>query len=145
VWRRTRQVARWRRPRLVAKGDPDHNAICARIRCRIARLPAGSVVLAEDEAHLDLLPQVRATWTLRGSRRQVMTPGKNRRATIFGALDVAAAQQVRAAQLGEEGEVLGRGEALEVRLGRGALLRPGQPVVLLHLALANAIVPAPTV
>jgi transposase len=90
VWRRTRQVARWRRPRLVAKGDPDHNAICARIRRRIARLPAGSVVLAEDEAHLDLLPQVRATWTLRGSRHQVMTPGKNRRATIFGALDVAS-------------------------------------------------------
>ncbi len=88
MWRRVRAVARWRRPRLVAKSDPHHDAICARIRRRIARLPAGSVVLAEDEAHLDLLPAVRATWTLRGHRHQIMTPGKNRRATVFGALDV---------------------------------------------------------
>ena len=90
VWRRTRQVARWRRPRLVAKGDPHHDTICARIRRRITRLPAGSVVLAEDEAHLDLLPTVRATWTLHRHRHQVMTPGTNRRATIFGALDVTS-------------------------------------------------------
>ena len=90
LYRRTRTVARWRRPRLVAKGDPHHDRIVARIRRRIARLPAGSVVLAEDEAHLDLLPAVRATWTLRGRRHQVMTPGKNRRATIFGALDVTS-------------------------------------------------------
>jgi transposase len=88
LWRRTRTVARWRRPRLVAKGDPDHAAICARIRRRVARLPAGSVVLAEDEAHLDLLPTVRATWTPHGHRHRVMTPGTNRRATIFGALNV---------------------------------------------------------
>jgi transposase len=89
LWRRTRTVAHWRRPRLVPKGDPDHNRICARIRRRITRLPAGSVVLAADEAHLDLLPAVRATWTLRGHRHRVMTPGKNRRATVFGALDLA--------------------------------------------------------
>jgi transposase len=89
LWRRTRTVAHWRRPRLVPKGDPDHNRICARIRRRIARLPAGSIVLAADEAHLDLLPAVRATWTLRRRRHRVMTPGKNRRATIFGALDLA--------------------------------------------------------
>ncbi|MEV0132909.1 IS630 family transposase [Dactylosporangium sp. NPDC050688] len=88
LWRRTRTVANWRRPRLVAKGDPDHHRICARIRRRIARLPTGSVVLAEDEAHLDLLPAVRATWTLHGHRHQVMTPGKNQRATIYGALNV---------------------------------------------------------
>jgi DDE superfamily endonuclease/Winged helix-turn helix len=88
LWRRTRQVARWRRPRLVAKGDCEHDAICARIRRRIARLPVGSVVLAEDEAHLDLLPTVRATWTPRGHGHRVMTPGTNRRATIFGALNV---------------------------------------------------------
>jgi len=88
LYRRTRQAARWRRPRLVAKGDPHHDAVCARIRRRLTRLPAGSIVLAEDEAHLDLLPTVRATWTLPGHRHQVLTPGTNRRATIFGALDV---------------------------------------------------------
>jgi transposase len=88
LWRRTRQVARWRRPRLVAKGDRDHDATCARIRRRIAGLPAGSVVLTEDETHLDLLPTVRATWTLHRHRHHVPTPGTNRRATIFGALNV---------------------------------------------------------
>ena len=90
LWRRTRTVAGWRRPRLVTKGDPRHDQVCAGIRRRITRLPAGSVVLAEDETHLDLLPTVRATWTLRGHRHQVMTPGSNRRATIFGALDVTS-------------------------------------------------------
>ena len=86
--RRVHAVAAWRRPRLIAKSDPDHDTIVAGIRRRIARLPTGSVVLAEDEKHLDLLPAVRATWTLHGHRHQVMTPGKNRRATIFGAIDL---------------------------------------------------------
>jgi transposase len=88
LWRRTRQLARWRRPRLVAKQDPDRNRIVATIRRRIAHLRPGSVVIAEDETHLDLLPTVRATWTLLGRRHQVMTPGKNRRCTLFGALDL---------------------------------------------------------
>lgn len=86
--RRTRQVARWRRPRLIAKGDPDHDRIVATIRRRIAHLRPDAVVVAEDETHIDLLPTVRATWTLRGRRHQVMTPGKNRRCTLFGALNL---------------------------------------------------------
>jgi hypothetical protein len=46
------------------------------------------VVLAEDETHLNLLAWVRATWVVRGTRQQVMTPGTNRRRTIFGAVDL---------------------------------------------------------
>jgi DDE superfamily endonuclease len=46
------------------------------------------VVLAEDETHLNLRPWVRATWILKGSRQPVMTPGTNRRRTIFGAVDL---------------------------------------------------------
>jgi hypothetical protein len=46
------------------------------------------VVLAEDETHLNLLPHVRASWTRRGSRPQVRTPGKNRQVTVYGALEV---------------------------------------------------------
>jgi transposase len=88
LWRRTRTVAAWRRPRLVAKGDPRRAAILSGIRRRLARLPAGSVVIAEDEAHLDLLPHVRASWIRKGERGQVMTPGSNRRATVYGALDL---------------------------------------------------------
>jgi transposase len=46
--------------------------------------------VAEDEAHVNQLPWVRATWIIRGHRQEVMTPGKNRRRTIFGALDLTS-------------------------------------------------------
>jgi transposase len=86
--RRVREVARWRRPRLVAKGDPDREAVLASLHQAIGELPEGSVVLAEDETHINLLPWVRATWIANGTRQQVMTPGTNRRRTIFGAVDL---------------------------------------------------------
>jgi transposase len=86
--RRVRQVACWRRPRLVAKGDPDREQVLAALRQAITELPHGAVVLAEDETHVNLLPWVRATWITRSARQQVVTPGKNRRRTIFGAVDL---------------------------------------------------------
>jgi transposase len=87
--RRTLEVARWRRPRLVAKGDPDRDQTLASLRQQLAGLPDDAVVLAEDEAHINLLPWVRSTWIPTGQRQQVMTPGKNQRRTIFGAIDMA--------------------------------------------------------
>jgi len=88
--RRVGEVAAWRRPRLVAKGDPDRDQILADLRQQISDLPDGAVVLAEDETHINLLPWVRATWIPPGKRQEVMTPGKNRRRTIFGAVDLAS-------------------------------------------------------
>jgi hypothetical protein len=46
------------------------------------------VVCAEDETHLNLLPHVRASWTLRGARPTIPTPGTNRQVTVFGAIEV---------------------------------------------------------
>jgi hypothetical protein len=86
--RRIREQARWARPRLIAKSDPDHDQICADIRDRIAALPAGAVVLAEDETHLDLIARIRACWQPSGTRHRVLTPGTNRRRTIHGAVNV---------------------------------------------------------
>jgi hypothetical protein len=63
-----RRVAVWRRPRLTTRGDPDHDHVVAGIVARLLELPRRSVVLAEDETHLNWLPYVRARWTLRGSR-----------------------------------------------------------------------------
>jgi hypothetical protein len=83
-----REVARWRRPRLVAKCDPDRDQIHADHQQQITAQPPGAVLLAEDEAHINLLPWVRATWIPNGQRQRVMTPGKNRRRTIFGAVDL---------------------------------------------------------
>jgi transposase len=88
--RRVREVACWRRPRLVAKGDPHRDQVLAELHQQLEDLPEGAVVLAEDETHLNLLPWVRATWIARGTRQAVMTPGTNRRRTIFGAIDLAS-------------------------------------------------------
>jgi hypothetical protein len=67
--RRVREVAQWRRPRLVAKGAPAREAVLASLYQAIGELPQGAVVLAEDETHVNLLPWVRATWIARGTRQ----------------------------------------------------------------------------
>jgi hypothetical protein len=89
LYRWVRLVAIWRRPKLTARGDPDHEHVVADVVARLLALPRRAVVLAEDETHLNLLPHVRASWTLRGARPEVPTPGKNRKVTVFGALEVA--------------------------------------------------------
>jgi transposase len=94
LYRRVRQVAIWRRPKLTARGDPDHDHVVAGIVARLLELPRPAVVLAEDETHLNLLPHVRASWTARGARPQVPTPGKNRQVTVYGATEVATGHWV---------------------------------------------------
>jgi len=90
LYRRVRMVAIWRRPRLIARGDPDHDHVVAQIVARLIDLPRRAVVLAEDETHLNLLPHVRASWTLRGARPEVITPGTNRKVTVLGAIEMTA-------------------------------------------------------
>ena len=67
LYRRVRLVAIWQRPKLIARGDPDHDRVMAGIVARLLELPRRSVALTEDETHLNLLPHVRANWTLRGA------------------------------------------------------------------------------
>ena len=88
--RRVGEVAAWRRPRPVARGDPDRDQILAALHQQLRDLPDSAVLLAEDETHINLLPWVRSTWIPHGTRQHVMTPGKNRRRTIFGAVDLAS-------------------------------------------------------
>jgi hypothetical protein len=94
LYRRVRLVAIWRRPRLTARGDPDHDHVVAGIVARLIDLSRRAVVLAEDETHLNLLPHVRASWTLRGRRLEVLTPGTNRKVTVLGALEVSTGRWV---------------------------------------------------
>jgi hypothetical protein len=70
LYRRVQLVAIWRRPKLTARGDPDHAHGVAGIVARLIALPCRAVVLAEDGTHLNLLPHARASWTLRGARPQ---------------------------------------------------------------------------
>jgi DDE superfamily endonuclease len=81
-------VAIWRRPKLTARGDPDHDHVVAGIVARLIELPRRAVVLAEDETHLNPLPHVRASWTLRGARPQVLTQGTNRKVTVLAAIEM---------------------------------------------------------
>ena len=53
-----------------------------------------AVVLAEDETHLNLLPHLRASWTLRGMRPGILTPGTNRKITVLGAIEVTTGRWV---------------------------------------------------
>jgi hypothetical protein len=39
LYRRVRQVAIWRRPKLTARGDPDHDQVVAGIVARLLELP----------------------------------------------------------------------------------------------------------
>jgi len=94
LYRRVRLVAVWRRPKLSARGDPDHDHVVAGIVARLLELPRRAVVLAEDETHLNLLPHVRASWTLRGARPEVLTPGTNRKVTALGAIEVSSGRWV---------------------------------------------------
>jgi transposase len=88
LYRRVRLIAIWRRPKLTARGDPCHDHMVTGIVARLLELPRRAVVLAEDETHLNLLPHVRASWTLRDTRPAVPTPGKNRQVTALGALEL---------------------------------------------------------
>ncbi|MGH3884576.1 MAG: helix-turn-helix domain-containing protein, partial [Pseudonocardiaceae bacterium] len=74
--RRVREVAGCRRPRLVAKGDPDREEVLAGLHQQLTVLPEGAAVLAEDVTHVNLLPWVRSTWIAHGQRREVMTPAR---------------------------------------------------------------------
>ncbi|HEV2375731.1 MAG TPA: IS630 family transposase [Streptosporangiaceae bacterium] len=94
LYRRVRLVAIWRRPKLTARGDPCHDHVVAGVVARLLELPRRAVVLAEDETHLNLLPHVRASWTPRGTRPTIPTPGKNRQVTVFGAIEVTTGRWV---------------------------------------------------
>jgi hypothetical protein len=67
--RQVREVAAWRRPRLVARGDLNRDQVLAALHQQLGSLPDGAVVLAEDETHVNLLPWVRATWIATASAK----------------------------------------------------------------------------
>jgi hypothetical protein len=88
-----RLVAVWRRPKLTARGDPDHDHVVAGITARLLELPRRAVVLAEDETHLNLLPHVRASWIARSAiawPRNSHTSSVRARSTAWPKLILAA-------------------------------------------------------
>lgn len=59
-----------------------------RILWRIRRLPARSVILAEDETDLLLFPPLRASWSPKGQPTEILLSGRNGRRVVFGAMNL---------------------------------------------------------
>jgi transposase len=58
------------------------------LRALEARASANEPVLYEDEVDIHLNPRIGRDWMLRGHQRRVVTPGKNEKFYLAGALDV---------------------------------------------------------
>jgi putative transposase len=80
----------WKRAKLVAKDDDPHRIDrLARIRFHHERLQAQEVMVFADELDIHLLPKVGAAWMPQGTQTEVMTPGKNEKHYLAGALHLA--------------------------------------------------------
>jgi transposase len=83
----------WKRTKLVAKdSDPERTAKLARIRGICEQLGQRESLLFADELDLHLLPKVGAQWMPRATQVAVMTPGKDERRYLAGALDLRTGQ-----------------------------------------------------
>lgn len=58
------------------------------IRRLIAELPKNEVAVYEDEVDIHLNPKIGLDWMLRGQQKEVVTPGKNVKRYLAGAVDV---------------------------------------------------------
>jgi transposase len=80
----------WKRAKLVAKdNDPQRVERLAQIRWHAERLQAHERMVFADELDIHLLPKVGAAWMPKGSQEEVMTPGKNEKHYLAGALNLA--------------------------------------------------------
>jgi transposase len=83
----------WKRAKLVAQdNDPERASKLARIRYVSEHLGRREALLFADELDLHLLPKVGAQWMPRATQVEVMTPGKNERRYLAGALDLRTGQ-----------------------------------------------------
>lgn len=80
----------WKRAKLVAKDDDPHRIErLARIRFYHENLQAHEIMVFADELDIHLLSKVGAAWMPQGTQGEVMTPGKNEKYYLAGALHLA--------------------------------------------------------
>jgi transposase len=81
----------WKRAKLVAKDDdPQRVERLARIRFHYERLGPHEVMVFADALDIHLLPKVGAAWMPKGLQEAGMTPGKNEKHYLAGALDLGS-------------------------------------------------------
>jgi transposase len=77
----------WRRPRpVLSRTDPDHDAILGKLRALLRDLPDDETAVFQDEADLNLNPEVGCMWMAKGRQAQLPTPGDNEKCYLAGSL-----------------------------------------------------------
>ena len=85
-WLRQADIV-WRRPRpVLARADPDREAILGRLRALLRDLPDDETAVFQDEADLSLNPEVGCAWMARGRQAELPTPGDNEKCYLAGSL-----------------------------------------------------------
>jgi transposase len=79
---------RWTRPKLVLPRRRDPQADEKRAKLAQALADPQATVLAEDECDVHLLAVLRAMWQRVGQQLRILTPGKNCKRGVFGALNL---------------------------------------------------------
>lgn len=82
--------SRWNRPRPVV-GCPwpeeKRKRKVREIKRMLARLPPDEVALFEDEAEIHLNPKIGFDWMMRGEQKEILTPGRNEKGYLAGAVE----------------------------------------------------------
>ena len=77
----------WRRPRpVLQRRDPDREAILDRLRDLLRNLPDDETAVFQDEADLNLNPEVGCMWMAKGRQAPLPTPGDNEKGYLAGSL-----------------------------------------------------------
>jgi transposase len=77
----------WRRPRpVLGRTDPAKEAILQELRALLRDLPDDETVVFEDEADVNLNPDLGCMWMYRGQQAKVVTPGDNVKGYLAGSL-----------------------------------------------------------
>lgn len=64
------------------------------IRTLVENLPADQVAVYADEVDLHLNPKIGLDWMVRGQQKEALTPGKNQKRYLAGALDARTGQLI---------------------------------------------------
>jgi transposase len=87
--------AKLKRPRPVVNcpwSQQRREARVNEIQHLIDTLPKNEIVLYQDEVDIHLNPKIGQDWMLKGQQKLVITPGKNEKCYIAGALDTATGE-----------------------------------------------------
>ena len=78
----------WKRARHVARDDdPERVVKLARVRSLVENLPRNAALFFADELDIHLLAKLGYEWMLKGTQREVETPGQNEKRYLAGALN----------------------------------------------------------